>query len=82
MPHGLTILPAWKEGRSTAHAQFSGSLEKKMDETGQQAAFEEDPAAAFLAREQDELADIAEDPLGFMPGASEVSLSQRKGQRR
>lgn len=53
-----------------------------MDETGQQAAFEEDPAAAFLAREQDELADIAEDTLGFMPGASEVSLSQRKGQRR
>jgi len=52
-----------------------------MDETGQQAAFEEDPAAAFLAREQDELADIAEDTLGFTPGASEVSLSQKKGQR-
>lgn len=26
--------------------------------------FEEDPAAAFLAREQDELADIAADTLG------------------
>ena len=35
-----------------------------MDETGQTAAFEEDPAAAFLAREQDELAGIAEDTLG------------------
>ena len=34
--------------------------------------FEEDPAAAFLAREQDELADIAADTLGFAPGPSEV----------
>lgn len=34
--------------------------------------FEEDPAAAFLAREQDELADIAADTLGFTPGPSEV----------
>lgn len=42
----------------------------EMDETGQ--AFE-DPAAAFLAREQNELADIADDTLGFTPGASEVS---------
>lgn len=32
---------------------------------------EEDPAAAFLAREQDELADIAEDTLGFT--SSEVT---------
>lgn len=32
---------------------------------------EEDPAAAFLAREQDELADIAEDTLGFT--SSEVA---------
>lgn len=45
-----------------------------MDETGQPSTgFEEDPAAAFLAREQDELADIAGDTLGFTPGASEVS---------
>ena len=44
-----------------------------MDETGQPTAFEEDPAADFLAREQDELADIAGDTLGFTPGASEVS---------
>lgn len=44
-----------------------------MDETGQPTAFEEDPAAAFLAREQDELADIADDTFGFTPGASEVS---------
>ena len=51
---------------------------KKMDETGQQATFEEDPAAAFLAREQDELADIAEDTLGFTPGASEVSFAWKK----
>lgn len=49
-----------------------------MDETGQQATFE-DPAAAFLAREQDELADIAEDTLGFTPGASDVSFSRKKG---
>ena len=28
---------------------------------------EEDPAAAFLAREQDDLAGIAEDTLGFTP---------------
>ena len=46
-----------------------------MDETGQAAAFEEDPAAAFLAREQDELAEIAGDTLGFTPGASEVRLA-------
>ena len=32
--------------------------------------FEEDPAAAFLAREQDELADIAEDTLGFTPNVT------------
>ena len=31
---------------------------------------EEDPAAAFLAREQDELADIAADTLGFTPSES------------
>ena len=45
-----------------------------MDETGQPTAFEEDPAAAFLAREQDELGGLVEDTLGFTPGASEVSL--------
>lgn len=44
-----------------------------MDETGQMTGFEEDPAAAFLAREQDELADIAEDTLGFGTGDSVVS---------
>ena len=62
----------------TAHAhkikgRTTTSLTKmaEMDETGQ--AFE-DPAAAFLAREQNELADIAEDTLGFTPGASEVSV--------
>lgn len=50
-----------------------------MDETGQPSAFEEDPAAAFLAREQDELAGIVDDTLGFTPGASEVSLEPEKG---
>ncbi len=35
--------------------------------------FEEDPAAAFLAREQDDLADLAEDTLGFS-SAQAVSL--------
>lgn len=70
-----------KKGVLLRMRTFPEVLKKKMDETGQQAAFEEDPAAAFLAREQDELADIAEDTLGFTPGASEVSLSQRKGQR-
>lgn len=44
-----------------------------MEETGQTTGFEEDPAAAFLAREQDELADIAEDTLGFGTGDSVVS---------
>ena len=48
-----------------------------MDETGQAAAFDDDPAAAFLAREQDELAGIVEDTLGFTPGASEVKLASR-----
>ena len=43
-----------------------------MDETGQ-TGIEEDPAAAFLAREQDELADIAGDTLGFGTGDSVVS---------
>ena len=43
-----------------------------MEETGQATGFEEDPAAAFLAREQNELADIAEDTLGFVPGGSVV----------
>ena len=45
-----------------------------MEETGQQTTgIEEDPAAAFLAREQDELADIAGDTLGFQTGDSVVS---------
>ena len=35
-----------------------------MEETGQPTAFE-DPAAAFLAREQDQLAGIADDTLGI-----------------
>ena len=43
-----------------------------MEETGQATGFEDDPAAAFLAREQNELADIAEDTLGFVPGGSVV----------
>ena len=46
-----------------------------MDETGQQTAFEEDPAAAFLAREQDELAGIVDDTLGFTPGEPEAEVS-------
>jgi hypothetical protein len=50
-----------------------------MDETGQPTAFEEDPAAAFLAREQDELGGLVEDTLGFTPGASEVSLLPKRG---
>ncbi len=45
-----------------------------MDETGQPRAFEDDPAAAFLAREQNELADIAEDTLGFTPGPTEAEV--------
>ena len=46
-----------------------------MDETGQ-TGVEEDPAAAFLAREQDELADIAGDTLGFGTGDSVVSRAR------
>ena len=50
-----------------------------MEETGQATAgLEEDPAAAFLAREQDELADIAGDTLGFGEGDSEVSEKAEK----
>ena len=41
---------------------------KKMDETGQHNV-EEDPAASFLAREQDDLAGLVDDTLEF----SEVS---------
>lgn len=37
--------------------------------------FEEDPAAAFLAREQDELAGIADDTLGFSTDNPSVSSS-------
>ncbi|XP_065916747.1 clathrin light chain A-like [Dysidea avara] len=44
-----------------------------MDETGQAPTFDEapidDPAAAFLQREQDELGDLGEDSLGFTPGS-------------
>ena len=44
-----------------------------MEETGQTiTGFEEDPAAAFLAREQDELADIAGETLGVGVGDSEA----------
>lgn len=42
--------------------------------------FEEDPAAAFLAREQDELAGIADDTLGFSTDNPSVSSSQLEGQ--
>ena len=35
-----------------------------MEETGQPTAFDEDPAAAFMAREQEDLAGIADDTLG------------------
>jgi len=50
----------------------------KMDETGQAPTFDEapteDPAAAFLQREQDELGDLGEDSLGFTPGSVNVSI--------
>ena len=36
--------------------------------------FEEDPAAAFLAREQDDLAGIADDTLG-VPVADDTTVS-------
>ena len=50
-----------------------------MEETGQTTTgFEEDPAAAFLAREQDELADIAGETLGLGAGDSEVSWGGRR----
>lgn len=52
--------------------------EVKMDETGQAPTFDEapieDPAAAFLQREQDELGDLGEDSLGFTPGSVNVSI--------
>ena len=52
-----------------------------MEETGQTiTGFEEDPAAAFLAREQDELADIAGETLGVGVGDSEAR--QRAGRER
>ena len=51
-----------------------------MDETGQAPTFDEtpsftdqeDPAAAFLQREQEELGDLGEDSLGFTPGSANV----------
>lgn len=51
-----------------------------MDETGQAPTFDEtpsftdheDPAAAFLQREQEELGDLGEDSLGFTPGSVNV----------
>ena len=47
---------------------------EKMDETGQN--FEEDPAAAFLARERDQLAGIDDDTLIIsVPGVCTISLS-------
>lgn len=36
---------------------------------------EEDPAAAFLAREQDELADIADDTLGGFESTAQTTVS-------
>ena len=60
-----------------------------MDETGQAPTFDEtpsftdheDPAAAFLQREQEELGDLGEDSLGFTPGSTNVrrfSLNHRR----
>ena len=45
-----------------------------MDETGQTTAFDEDPAAAFLAREQDELAGIADETFGMTTDTLGVSI--------
>lgn len=42
-----------------------------MEETGQPPAFDEDPAAAFLAKEQSDLAGIVDDTLGFGTEVSE-----------
>ena len=36
-----------------------------------QQAVEEDPAAAFLAREQDQFAELGEDDFGVTPAAAE-----------
>ena len=74
--HGLTILVTFFRRSLSAHASHSGNRERKMadmDGTGQINGLEDDPAAAFLAREQDELADIAGDTLGFGTGDAVVS---------
>ena len=45
-----------------------------MDETGQTTNFDEDPAAAFLAREQDDLAGITDDTLAGSGSGSETLM--------
>lgn len=52
-----------------------------MEETGQPPAFEDDPAAAFLAREQNELAGIAEDTLGMGLEVSRTALRFGRGRQ-
>ena len=55
----------------SAHAQISGNQTmadmefEVMTGRGQMTGFEADPAAAFLAREREELADIVEDVVGI-----------------
>lgn len=49
----------------------------ELTSTRQRMDFEEDPAAAFLAREQDELAGIADDTLGVTTADTEVSCCQK-----
>ena len=56
------------------HRILTISSKNTMDETGQATAFEEDPAAAFLAREQDELAGIVDDTFEMTSDTLGVSI--------
>lgn len=56
------------------HRILTISSKNTMDETGQATAFDEDPAAAFLAREQDELAGIADETFGLTTDTLGVSI--------
>lgn len=57
-------LPSFLKRRRGLRMRTEEHTKVKME------GLEEDPAAAFLAREQDELAGIADDTLGFTTDSS------------
>ncbi len=61
MSYACAISPGSSVKKKWSQVKFIIKLSAKKKMEG----FEEDPAAAFLAREQDELAGIAADTLGM-----------------